>query len=269
MEIRLLGPLRIQRLDGTVVDARALRTGKTADLLRILATRPDLGISVDCALNELWPHAERVRGLASLRTAVSQIRTVLGQECLVRRGDQLQLGPAWVDTVELRGLAARQRTCRKRQDWQSVVEIGRAAAELYLADLSSYDSSGQFLGEERAFLRRTQRDLLLATAQAAVELGWYTEGTEYAERALLLDPFCEQACRALMRSHAGNGETGAALRAYQDCRVALRDELGTDPSSQTHAVYLQVLTATPGGHGRAPGHAHESPTHRLITAAAS
>ena len=39
IEVRLLGPLQVRRADGSLVHPQEWRTGKTVDLLRLLATR--------------------------------------------------------------------------------------------------------------------------------------------------------------------------------------------------------------------------------------
>jgi DNA-binding SARP family transcriptional activator len=65
---------------------------------------------------------------------------------------------------------------------------------------------------------------------------------DFAETAIAIDPGLERAHRALMRAYAGLGETARALRAFEDCRRNLSSALGADPSSQTSAVHLQILS---------------------------
>jgi DNA-binding SARP family transcriptional activator len=56
-----------------------------------------------------------------------------------------------------------------------------------------------------------------------------------------LEPFRETGWQRLMRVHAVVGNRAEALRAYEQCRTLLTDELGTDPSPQTEALYLDLL----------------------------
>ena len=51
----MLGALEVRRPDGTVVDCREWRTGKTLDLLRILALRLDWPTPVGVLIGVLWP----------------------------------------------------------------------------------------------------------------------------------------------------------------------------------------------------------------------
>ena len=47
VEVRVLGPLRVRRADGSLMDPRALSTGQTVDLLRMLALHVDEPVPVD------------------------------------------------------------------------------------------------------------------------------------------------------------------------------------------------------------------------------
>ena len=46
-----------------------------------------------------------------------------------------------------------------------------------------------------------------------------------------------------MRAHAAAGNRAEALRAYEQCRQLLAEELGVAPSAETQAVHLMVLQA--------------------------
>jgi DNA-binding SARP family transcriptional activator len=245
VEIRLLGPLQVRRADGSSVDVREFRTGKTADLLRMLAVRLGTTLTVDAAIEALWPAAERSRGLASLRTAACQIRAVLRENCISRNSDGLRLEGAWVDTVAFRQLTAAQRNHVLERAWDQVVTLARAADILYVDDLSAHDPSSMLLSDEHRALQSARIDMLLEAADAAVTLNWYRDGADFSQRVLAVNPFSERACRALMASHAGIGEIRPALVAYERCRTVLAEELGADPSPQTQALYLGLLASPP------------------------
>jgi len=58
-----------------------------------------------------------------------------------------------------------------------------------------------------------------------------------------LEPFQETAYQHVMRLHARMGNRAEALRVFGQCRQLLREELGTSPSPQTEAVFLEILRA--------------------------
>lgn len=241
VEIRLLGNLRIRAADGTVVGPTALRTRKTMDLLRLLALRVGEPVAVPLIVERLWPEVPERRGRASLRTAASTIRGVLGQDSLERRLDGLALSGAWVDTVAFSTLAAESRIYLREGRQAQAVLTAREAEALYLHDFRADDDSASWVVHERDQLRVVYGRLLEDAAEAALALGWYRDVDDFASRAITRDPYAERPVRALMTAYAATGQVERALRAFQRCRHALVDELGVDPSAQTDALRLSIL----------------------------
>ena len=65
----------------------------------------------------------------------------------------------------------------------------------------------------------------------------------YAAELVALEPFRETGYQSLMRLHHALGDRAEALRVFDRCRALLREELGTSPSPQTEAVFLEILRA--------------------------
>lgn len=245
VEIRLFGQLRVRRGDGTDVDPREWSTGKTADLLRLLALSCGKSVPVETILDALWPHVDRAKGSASLRTAICQVRRVLREDCITRHYDGLTLAPAVVDVATFAQLAADCRKLAGQELWASVITVAREAEALYVGDLGAYDPSIAILDQQRSVLREIRLQVLIDAATAAVHLGRHADGIEFAGRAVTVDPFSERAYRALINSHAGAGEMHRAVAAFEQCRAALADELGIEPAPQTRALYLQLVKDSP------------------------
>ena len=51
----------------------------------------------------------------------------------------------------------------------------------------------------------------------------------------------ESSHRLLMQAHASAGNPAEAIQCYHRLRRSLADELGTDPSSETEALYIKLL----------------------------
>jgi len=62
-----------------------------------------------------------------------------------------------------------------------------------------------------------------------------------AEEAVGLEPLRESAHRALMGAFIVTGNQAAALRAYEDCRRSLAEELGAAPAPATQRMYEEAL----------------------------
>jgi DNA-binding SARP family transcriptional activator len=241
IEVRLLGPLHVRRADSTVVEPAAWRTGKTLDLLRLLALDADQPVSVASLLEKLWPDVDEAHGRASLRTAASQLRRALRTDCIERRLGGLVLRHVWVDATAFRSLALEAKSALRERSLARVVALTREAEALYLSDFTAHDDGSGWALEARESLATVRRGLLVDAAECAIELHWMRDGVELAQKALAVDGCSERAYRALMQGYAGLGETEQALRAFERCRQMLAEELGADPSAQTRAVHMHVL----------------------------
>ncbi|HSC49916.1 MAG TPA: BTAD domain-containing putative transcriptional regulator, partial [Gaiellaceae bacterium] len=136
-------------------------------------------------------------------------------------------------------------------------EAARAAGEL---DLTRAHASTAAELARRVFLpgeagpwvedqRRDLRDLLVRALEClrdvALADGEFGEAVRYAAEITELEPFRESSYRALMQAHAAAGNPAEALRVYERCRRFLADELGAYPSSESEAVYRELLRSSP------------------------
>lgn len=244
LECRLLGTFRVRTSDGTVVEPRAWRTSKTRDLFRMLAVAGRV-VPADRIVDALWPDVDPQRGRASLRTAASQVRQVIGEQHLARHDGGFELTDVWVDATAFTAAVTVARQRLSTGDRAGGVAAAWEAVTLYSGDLCEDEPYADWVVHDRDRLRAVLRQLLLETADAACELGWLRDASELAHRALDLDPIAERAYRSLMRVYGRLGETEQALRLYEQCRRALADELGADPGELTRAVHLELLRAEP------------------------
>ncbi len=105
------------------------------------------------------------------------------------------------------------------------------------------------LPAERGLWIERRRDELRATLLRALDLlieglaggPFEHDALRYANEALALEPYRETGYVRLMRPHASRGDRAEALRVYEQCRAILAHDLGVTPSSQTEAVYREVL----------------------------
>ncbi len=245
VEIRLLGPLRVRRVDGSWVDGAEWRTRKTQDLLRILALEAGQRVSTDQLVDVLWPEGDVERGKVSLRTAASHLRRVLGPDCLTRSRGGLVLSDVWVDTQKFQTLAHDCHQAFSRGDFAAALVSAEAADSLYIRDLEpAADGTAWWVGQAQQ-LRTARAGLLVEAAASAISLHLVRDAADYAERAVATDAYSERACRVAMLAFRGIGEISRAMNVYNECRTRLSEELGVDPTPETQEVYLQLLRSDP------------------------
>ncbi len=104
-----------------------------------------------------------------------------------------------------------------------------------------WGDDGEWVESQRGKLQRQ-----LQRALECLSIVWLSSGepqlaVEAATEAVALDSFRESSYRLLMQAHAAIGNRPAAVRVYHRLRELLAEELGTDPSAETEALYLELL----------------------------
>lgn len=246
VRVRVLGDLRVTRQDGTDVRVEEWRTGKTRDLLRLLALADGRPIRADQLTEQLWPGVPSQAARNRLRTAISQIRTTLKDRSVSRHPDGYLLTGAVLDANQFAAMARTAADAAARGDHGAVLPVARAAERLYRDDFHADDDDSPWAVQNRARLQKLRQTLACDAAEAALSERLGREALAFATLAVQLDSMNETAHRLLMRAHAANGEIAEALRDFEIYRRRVADELGVDPSPETRALHLELLrSATP------------------------
>lgn len=199
----------------------------------------------------LWPDSDQSRAFAYLRTALWTLNNALGEDWIDTARDTVEITPGdalWLDVAHFRALV----DAPPADDPAVCIETLAEAVALYHGDFMA----GFTLPDCPAFddWQFYQADSLRAALSGALEqliachraLGAFDDAIPYARRWLALDPLHEPAHRTLMQLFDRTGQRSAALRQYQVCAEALRDELGVEPEPETTALYEAIQA------GRAP-----------------
>jgi DNA-binding SARP family transcriptional activator len=195
----------------------------------------------------VWPDTLTAAWERDLSAVVSKVRAALDSVDLgsLLHGAlgcyELQLPPTSRVDVE--------DAVRFVEDAESAWRVGNRDVALPAAATAANLARRPFLPAERGQWIERRRDDLQATllraldllAQGLTEGPYQEEALRYTKEAVALDPYRETSYIQLMRIHMSQGNRAEALRAYEQCRALLAHDLGVTPSSQTEAVYREVL----------------------------
>ncbi len=236
LSLRLLGGFEGRLVSGRPLD---LPQRKSQALLAYLAIGPSDAQPRDSLTATFWADVPREQGRNSLRQTLFLIRHALAPASadLIRAdGDAVVVDRRSMDV----DVVTFERLARARAQ-----EALEQAAGLYAGDLLAglridAPSFEDWLAPRReqlhALALRVLRDLL--TRQLARRAVQPALGT--AARLLTLDPLQETVHHAVMRLHAEQGNTAAALRQYETYRVTLRRELGREPGAEARDLYHAI-----------------------------
>lgn len=236
-QIALFGALEI-----THHAAAPLRppTQRVLALLGYLIAQHHVPQSRDKLVDLLWPDLPPRQGRRMLSDTLWRARRLLtppereDTSAFVVGGDSVTFRPddsIWVDLIAFEQLLDGAPAANPEQI--------RAAIELYRGDFleDCYDDWALY---ERERLRERYLSALRALLAYDHERRAYDQMLQVALRLVRADPLREEGHRALMRAYYLLGREADALRAYEQCRAALHDELGVEPEPATHSLYEEI-----------------------------
>ena len=206
------------------------------------------GCPRDELIDVLWPEGPPAAADSALSALLSKLRKALGDGVVTGRGE-LRLtipGEVSVDVEEAAKAIADTEASLEAGDPARAVERARAALSV---DLQTFlpDSEGGWAAEQRRELESIRLRALEALAEAGLRQGGRELGAaeQAARAAIAAAPFRESAHRLLMEVHEGAGNPAEALRAFEELRSLLREELGTTPGPAAMTVFERVLRGEP------------------------
>ncbi len=239
--LRCLGQFQIEQ-NGQPL---ALPTRKTAALLAYLVLQPEVHVR-ERLVTLFWGDFGEEQARRSLRTALSALRKICGEDCLLADRETVQFNPhypRWTDASVLRRQAEYALN-------QPVPDPSLVDLTLYRGDLLAgfYD---EWILRAREELRLLYLRLLLRLVQHWRTQGDYVQAIASAQRILSLDPAEEAAHQHLIFCYTASGDRVAARQQYEECGRALREELDVEPTPETVALYRRSQQSTVRAHSTA------------------
>ncbi|MGH8992998.1 MAG: BTAD domain-containing putative transcriptional regulator [Acidimicrobiia bacterium] len=248
VEIRLLGAPEVLAA-GIVVE---VGSAKQRALLTALALEPGAVVSSERLVDALWGEEPPESAAGTLRSLVYRLRKTLsdaGEEGEPLRGKGsgyvLDVDPDAVDAARFERLAAAGRDALATGDARLAADSLRTGLDLWrgpaLGEVASWPAF-------TATARRLDEARLAATEDLAeAELVLHRPGDALArlEAHVAAHPLRERAWGQLMLAHYRLGRQADALRAYQDVRAVLGEELGIEPTPALRELEAAILQQRP------------------------
>jgi DNA-binding SARP family transcriptional activator len=241
LAVRVLGDFGV---DG--IEPQALGSRKARLALHLLALADGQAVPAGVLIDALWDSTLPARPEDQLAVLMSRLRTVLGRDRIEHRDQGYLLHRDWLDAAELAALTREVEARREAGQLAGAV----AAARVALSLIRSGDPQplpGEWARLRQAELERLAGRARLVAAAALLDAGDWLAACDAAAAAIERDPYDEAALRVLLRGYVAGGRVAAALAAYASARARMADELGTDPSPETAALYTAILRGEAAG----------------------
>ncbi|WP_406172337.1 AfsR/SARP family transcriptional regulator [Streptomyces sp. NBC_00996] len=245
LRFEVLGPLGAWR------GATPLELGpvKRQAVLAALLLRQGAVVSHDRLLDAVWGPEPPAGGRKVLPTHVNSLRRTLDPESTQPAESVIRSGKGWYRfVVEAVRLDTADLDARSDEALRTVTSGDLAAAAVQLSEALALfrgeplaNLPGPFAQEERQRLEERRRTLRLERLKCLVLLGRFGEALDDRGGLSASDRYDEALTALRVRALYGCGRQAEALKAYEDIRVRLRDELGADPGEELRRVHEAVL----------------------------
>jgi TolB-like protein/DNA-binding SARP family transcriptional activator/Tfp pilus assembly protein PilF len=242
--LRLLGGAVLER-GGAPVVGRAAQRRRVA-LLSLLAVAPRRTLSRDRLIAVLWPESGTEQARHLLAGAVYDVRRSLGEDALVSRGDDIELGSIVSTDID---------------DFTAAIEDGDIDTALarfkgpfldgfHLGDAPEFE---RWVDAERDRLDRRHAEAVERLARQRSSDGDVVAAASLWRRLAVLDPFNSRVARELMLALDAAGDRAGALQYARTHEILLREEFDAEPDAELTALaeQLRVGAADPASVGAA------------------
>jgi DNA-binding SARP family transcriptional activator len=243
VEVWLLGTVEV------VLDGRrsVIAQAKSRVLMTMLALSAPHPVPTERLLEELWGEEQPAHPVNALQQQVAKLRRTLGHDLLVREGDayRLAIDPDAVDAIRIERWVRDGREAAARGELTAAAERFEQALALVHGEVPSLGDHGSAreasarLGEVVLAAHEGLADVRLATGRPA-------DVVESMTGLVRAHPLRERFHALLMLALYRCGRQADALRAYQDARAVLVEELGIDPGPELQALERAILVQDSG-----------------------
>ncbi|HVL92057.1 MAG TPA: BTAD domain-containing putative transcriptional regulator [Acidimicrobiales bacterium] len=251
MQFRILGPMEV------VAGLRPVDTGspKQRAVLAMLLIEANRVVSLDRLIDQLWGHEPPARATGSLQVYVANLRRALEPDRPARAPAQvlvtqppgylLRVDAADLDSACFEHLAAEGRRLLAEGHPAPAREALTEALGLWRGPALAEFSFETFAQAEIARLEELRWLALEDRVEADLALGHHGESVAELERLVADQPLRERLHGLLMLALYRSGRQAEALRAFQDARSRLADELGIDPGPSLQRLEGDILRQAP------------------------
>lgn len=246
LRVHLLGQFEIVP-DGPA--PAGLDASKLQELLCYLLLHRDRPHPRETLASLLWAESSTTRSRAYLRKALWQLQTALvpqaqpgSQPVLLVEPDWVRINPdadLWLDVAAFEDAFALVKGMSGTELDAQRVQALKSAVDLYQGDLleSWYHDWCLYERERLQHMYLAMLDKLMEHCEAQQK---YEAGLLYGMRILAYDRAREHTHRRIMRLYCCAGNRTAALRQFEHCVAALKEELDVQPSKRTISLYDQI-----------------------------
>ena len=249
LSVYSLGSFRVFQNDQPITEWSSL---KARSIFKYLITHSGTAVAKDILMDVFWPDSDLEAARRNLHQAIYSLRQTLKQGCpdcqpVPFENDCYLLNPElnlWIDYIEFEKHAKAGRQFELAGDLAEAIREYSRAEALYQGDFLKEDLYEDWTNAQRTYLQSLYLDLVDCLSHAYVQQGKHAAAIKLCQKILSRDDCHEEIHRRLIECYLAQGQRSLAIRQYQHCVKALRNELDVAPSPETQALYQQIVNGT-------------------------
>lgn len=246
LHVNVLGRFKLRTDNGPIIN---VPTGRGGALLKYLLVNHSQPIHFDVLLEQFWPDTNPTVSRNRLHQAIHSLRSGLASamcskelqivysEC--RYGFDPSL-PILVDCESFEQLIATGKQAEQKQDVAQAVTAYQNAILLYQGDFLAEDRYVEWIQDSRTRFWNMYLELFDRLSVLSLSVSEHLAALDYCRRLLALDKCREDIHQRMIHCYVALGQRTQALRQYELCEQALRQELDIDPLPESTDLYQQV-----------------------------
>jgi DNA-binding SARP family transcriptional activator len=223
---------------------------KALSIFKYLILAHPAPVVKEVLMETFWPDSDPEAARRNLHQAIYTLRQILRGEQpefhhIFFKNDCYTLHPnmeVWIDFREFeKCIQAGRHLDQSGQSERAIDQYG-AAAGLYQGDFLEEDLYEDWPTLQREQLRNAYYSLVDRLTELYLQTGHHISVIHLCHKVLAKDRCYESVHRMLMQSYLAQGQRHLAVRQYETCVRALREDLGILPSRETVNLYHSITS---------------------------
>lgn len=231
-----------------LVDGRPTKLGGRRQqlVLATLLSHANHTVSQDALIDEVWAGDPPEAAKSTLQSYIYSLRQALGSDTILRQGEgyRVDVDASSFDSIRFEDLTSEGRKLMENDPEGASGELSKALALWHGAPYESLDSPTLLIEATR--LEELRLAAIELRMEAELVLGDHATLIGELDSLVRDHPLRERFRAQQMLALYRGGRQAEALRAYQQARHHLADELGIEPSRELQELEQRILEQDPG-----------------------
>lgn len=250
--VHFFGPFRVMR-NNQPIGEPVWRRNKAKALLKWFLLNPGRMFSANQLIKNFWPDTDKASAERNLHVAIHYLRHLLEpglaprhESRYIRRNKDnfywFDLDETWcADIFDVQHHYSSAKEAEQRDELETAISHYRQIASYCNLGFLHEDAYEDTFSSHRRHYERIYTEVLERLMHLHSHIGKPDEALTYAHHALLVDPYCESAVKAIVHAYLHKGNIAGAIRKLDSFQTFLREDLGIEPGEDILTLRQKIV----------------------------